>query len=96
MIQQDKNKYEAKKYRFVVRITNNRVICQIAYATPIGDHIICQADSQELARFGLTAGHTNYASAYATGLLCARRVLQDLKLDKLYEGETGEDVNGEY
>lgn len=96
MIQQDKNKYEAKKYRFVVRITAAKVICQIAYATPVGDHIICQADSAELKRFGLTAGLTNYASAYATGLLTARRVLKQLKLDSLYEGVTGDEVNGEY
>jgi len=96
LIQQDKNKYEAKKYRFVVRITASRVICQITYATPVGDHVICPADSHELKRFGLTAGLTNYASAYATGLLTARRVLKQLKLDSLYEGVTGDEINGEY
>lgn len=35
---------------------------------------------------------TNYASAYATGLLLARRTLQKLKLDKVYAG--AKDVNG--
>jgi large subunit ribosomal protein L5e len=29
---------------------------------------------------------TNYASAYATGLLLARRLLKKLKLDKVYDG----------
>jgi len=96
LIQQDKNKYEAKKYRFVVRITNSKIICQITYATPTGDHVMCQADSQELSRFGLTAGLTNYPAAYCTGLLTARRILTDLKLDSLYDGVTGEDINGEY
>jgi large subunit ribosomal protein L5e len=33
LIQQDKNKYDSKKYRFVVRRTNQRIICQVTYAT---------------------------------------------------------------
>jgi len=37
---------------------------------------MCQANSLELKRFGLTAGLTNYSAAYATGLLCARRILK--------------------
>jgi large subunit ribosomal protein L5e len=75
LIQQDKNKYDTKKYRFVVRRTNRRIICQITYATILGDNVLCQADSQELRKFGLEAGLTNYAAAYATGLLCSRRLL---------------------
>jgi len=47
-----------------------------------------------LKKFGLTAGLTNYASAYATGLLLARRLLADKGLDKMYTGN--KDVNGEY
>jgi large subunit ribosomal protein L5e len=86
LIQQDKNKYESKKYRFVVRRTNRRIITQIIYATIKGDRVLCQADSQELRRYGLEAGHTNYASAYATGLLCARRLLNDLGMADLYKG----------
>ena len=72
----DNNKYSSKKYRFVVRITNRRIICSINYATLKGDKCLCSADSQELRRFGLTAGLTNYPSAYCTGLLLARRLLQ--------------------
>jgi len=96
LIQQDKNKYDSKKYRFVVRFTNSKILTQIIYATPTGDHVMCQADSQELKRFGLTAGLTNYAAAYCTGLLCARRVLKDLKMDKLYAGIKEEDIDGEH
>ena len=94
LIQQDKNKYESNKYRFVVRRTNRRVICQIIYATIEGDKVLCQADSFELKKFGVTAGLTNYAGAYATGLLCARRLLNQLKMDNLYKGV--EQVSGEY
>lgn len=38
-------------------------------------------------------GLTNYAAAYCTGLLLARRLLKKLGLDTLYEGNT--DVNGD-
>jgi large subunit ribosomal protein L5e len=37
---------------------------------------------------------TNYAAAYATGLLLARRHLQKLKLDATYKGK--EQVDGQY
>lgn len=38
---------------------------------------MCAADSAELSNFGVTAGHTNYAACYATGLLLARRLLKN-------------------
>jgi len=85
---QDKNKYQSPKYRFVVRFTNTQVICQIAYALVDGDRILCQAQSTELPRFGLNVGLKNYAAAYCTGLLCARRLLQKIGLDDVYEGNT--------
>lgn len=72
---QRKNKYNTPKWRFVVRRTNQRFICQVVCSTLSGDRVKTSADSFELKRFGLTAGLTNYASAYATGLLCARRLL---------------------
>jgi large subunit ribosomal protein L5e len=93
LIQQDKNKYDSKKYRLVVRRTNKRIITQIIYATIQGDRVLAQADSFELKRFGVEAGLTNYASAYATGLLVARRLLSNLGMADLYQGVT--DVNGE-
>lgn len=86
LIMQDKNKYDAKKYRFVVRRSNTKFVCQVAYATPNGDRIMAEAKSSELTRFGLTAGLTNYAAAYCTGLLCARRLLKTLKMDDIYKG----------
>jgi large subunit ribosomal protein L5e len=90
---QDKNRYATKKYRFVPRISNTRIICQIIYATPNGDRVICEAKSTELTRFGLTAGLTNYAAAYCTGLLCARRLLKKLGMDEVYKGVQEVDGN---
>ena len=37
-------------------------------------------------RYGVKVGLTNYAAAYCTGLLLARRVLQKFKLDSIYVG----------
>ena len=95
LILQDKNKYNTPKYRLVARITNTRVIAQVVYATIQGDKVFCAADSQELRKYGLTTGLSNFASAYATGLLLARRLLQKVKLDSMYEGnkEYGTDYN---
>lgn len=50
------------------------------------------AYAHELPRYGVKVGLTNYASAYATGLLLARRLLKKLKLDTVYAG--AKDVNG--
>lgn len=88
LITQDKNKYNTAKYRLVARITSTRVIAQVVFATITGDKVFCQADSNELRRWGLTAGRSNYASAYATGLLLARRLLKKVGLDTQYEGNT--------
>mmetsp|Transcript_23758 Transcript_23758/g.34910 ORF Transcript_23758/g.34910 Transcript_23758/m.34910 type:complete len:307 (-) Transcript_23758:326-1246(-) len=90
---QAKNKYQSPKYRLVVRFTNRQVICQIAYSLVDGDRILTSATSTELGRYGLKVGLKNYAAAYCTGLLCARRLLQKVGLDDVYEGNT--EVDGE-
>lgn len=95
LVVQDKNKYNAPKYRMVVRRTNKDIICQIAYATIEGDKIMCAAYSHELPRYAVKAGLTNYASAYCTGLLLARRLLTKLGMDKMYDGQVEVD-GGEF
>jgi len=93
LVIQDKTKYAAHKYRFVIRFTNKDTICQIIYSKIQGDFTLAAAYGHELTRYGLPVGHTNYASAYATGLLLARRVLKKLKLDTKYVGN--KNINGE-
>jgi len=85
---QDKNKYNAPKYRLVVRFTNKDIIVQIVYATLSCDRVMSAAYAHELKqeRYGVKAGSHNYAGAYATGLLAARRVLKKLNLDSVYTG----------
>ncbi|KAF3789958.1 60S ribosomal protein L5 [Nymphaea thermarum] len=120
LINQDKNKYNTPKYRFVVRFvifrclfwwlfqmlllnciinkTNKDVIAQITSASIAGDLVLAAAYSHELPRYGLEVGLTNYAAAYCTGLLLARRVLKMLEMDEEYQGNveaTGEDFSVE-
>ena len=93
MVRQDKNKYGSRKYRLVVRFTNRKVICQVVYASIIGDRTVCQASSPELTNYGIPVGHKNYAAAYATGLLVARRCLKKFGLDDKFKGK--ETIDGE-
>lgn len=91
LITQDKNKYNTAKYRFVVRITNRDVICQVFSADLTHDKCLASAYSHELKRYGVVLGLTNYAAAYCTGLLLARRINKKFNLD--YEGT--DEVSGD-
>jgi len=93
LVVQDKNKYNTPKYRLIVRITNKDIITQIAYAKIEGDVIVCSAYAHELPRYGVKVGLTNYAAAYCTGYLLARRLLKKFKLSEIYAGN--EKVDGE-
>merc|ERR1711893_159766 len=93
LVVQDKNKYNTPKYRLIVRFTNKDIICQIAYARIEGDVIVSAAYAHELPRYGVKVGLTNYAAAYLTGLLIARRTLKKFGLDSIYAGQ--EEVDGD-
>jgi len=93
MVRQDKDKYNTKKYRLIVRFTNRRCICQIAYATIRGDIIVAHASSNELTKYDIPCAHKNYASSYCTGLLVARRCLKKFGLDELFKGK--EEIDGD-
>ena len=70
------NKQYTKQYNLIMLqflITKFRIV-QVAYSRIEGDKIVCAAYSHELPRYGVKVGLTNYASAYCTGLLLARRV----------------------
>ena len=98
LVVQDKNKYNTPKYRMIVRFTNKDITAQIAYAKIEGDVVVCAAYAHELPRYGVKVGLTNYAAAYCTGLLLARRLLKKFHLDEIYKGSetvTGEQYNVE-
>jgi large subunit ribosomal protein L5e len=94
LISQAKNKYNAPKYRLVVRFTNRDIITQIVTSEINGDKVFAAAYSHELRAYGIEHGLTNWAAAYATGLLLARRVLKKLGLDGDFTGV--EEADGEY
>lgn len=94
LITQAKNKYSAPKYRLVVRFTNRDIITQIVSAEIGGDKVFCAAYAHELKAYGITHGLTNWAAAYATGLLLARRTLKKLNLDEDFTGV--EEADGEF
>ena len=91
LVAQAKNKYNAPKYRLVVRFSNRYVSVQIIHAKIQGDFVLTQASSRELPRYGIKHGLANWTAAYATGLLCARRALTILGLADKYEGVTEPD-----
>ena len=94
MITQAKNKYNAPKYRLVVRFTNRDIIVQIVTSEISGDKVFAAAYAHELKAYGIEHGLTNWAAAYATGLLIARRVLKKLGIDESFTGV--EEPDGEY
>ncbi|KAF1962263.1 60S ribosomal protein L5-B [Byssothecium circinans] len=94
LITQAKNKYNAPKYRLVVRFTNRDIIAQITSSEIGGDKVFMAAYAHELKAYGITHGLTNWAAAYATGLLLARRTLKKLELDEAFTGV--EEADGEF
>ncbi len=94
LITQAKNKYNAPKYRLVVRFTNRDIVIQIVTSEITGDKVFASAYSHELRAYGIEHGLTNWAAAYCTGLLIARRVLKKLGLDEEFAGV--EEADGEY
>jgi len=86
LITQAKNKYASPKFRLVVRFTKRDVIAQIISAELDGDKVFAAAYAHELPRYGIAHGLTNWAAAYATGLLLARRALTKLGLADRFKG----------
>ncbi|ODA83093.1 hypothetical protein RJ55_01602 [Drechmeria coniospora] len=94
LITQAKNKYNAPKYRLIVRFTNKDIVMQIVSSEITGDKVMVAAYAHELKAYGIKHGLTNWASAYATGLLIARRALSKLGMDKDFVGV--EEADGEF
>jgi large subunit ribosomal protein L5e len=74
--------------------TNKDIICQIVSSEIVGDKVFSAAYAHELKRYGITHGLTNWAAAYCTGLLLARRTLKKLNMDEDFTGV--EEADGEF
>lgn len=67
---------------------------QIVSSEISGDKVFVSAYAHELRAYGIEHGLTNWAAAYATGLLIARRALKKLGIDETFTGV--EEADGEY
>ncbi|MCD6547434.1 MAG: 50S ribosomal protein L18 [Nanoarchaeota archaeon] len=64
------------KIRFVVRKSNNNVICQLIEYHPDGDKTLLSVSSKDLVKYGYK-GHTgNVPAAYLTGLMCGLKAIK--------------------
>ncbi|MEN2499915.1 MAG: 60S ribosomal protein L5 [Marteilia pararefringens] len=94
MIRQNLQKSNFQQTRFVVRVTNQYVICQMVKAYPTGDVTLASASSQELRGYKFNVGLKNFTACYLTGLLLGCRVMRKSRLHKIYKGNTSADALG--
>ncbi|RAQ36280.1 hypothetical protein DPQ28_11885, partial [Pasteurella multocida] len=73
---------------------NRDIICQIVTSEITGDKVFCSAYAHELKAYGIEHGLTNWAAAYSTGLLIARRALHKLGIQESFTGV--EEADGEF
>jgi large subunit ribosomal protein L18 len=66
----------SRKPRLVVRISNKRIIAQIAEYGMNGDRIISSVDSSMLVQYGWKGDINNTPAAYLTGLLIGRKAIE--------------------
>ncbi|MCX8172456.1 MAG: 50S ribosomal protein L18 [Archaeoglobaceae archaeon] len=66
----------SKKTRFVVRITNRRILVQLIDYSPDGDVVLLHVDSEKLREFGWKGDLNNTPAAYLTGLLAGKKALE--------------------
>lgn len=76
------------------RADGDCVYRQIVSSEISGDKVFVSAYAHELRAYGIEHGLTNWAAAYATGLLIARRALKKLGIDETFTGV--EEADGEY
>ena len=62
--------------RFVVRLTNQKIIVQLIRFVPQGDQCVLGIDSFQLKKLGWTTSCKNIPAAYATGFLFGRNALK--------------------
>ena len=75
----------SQKTRFVVRITNTRIICQMIEYKDYKDKIKLSFSSDLLKKFKWEGAHKNISCAYLTGYacakICAKKKIKDAVVD---------------
>jgi large subunit ribosomal protein L18 len=82
------------KDRFVVRISNNKVVAQVIRYKPEGDVTLVNATSLELKKFGWTGAGGNVCAAYLTGVLCGAKAVKKGLKDAVFDLGLHTPVNG--
>jgi large subunit ribosomal protein L18 len=70
------NLLKSRKPRLIVRVTNRRIIAQIAEYHPEGDRIVVSADSKMLQEYGWKGDLNNTPAAYLVGLLIGKKAIE--------------------
>jgi len=70
---QDKQKYNAAKYRLVVRISKRNILCQLIYSRLEGDFVLSSSYSRKLGLIGLPLVNNNFSTSYINGLNLSRK-----------------------
>jgi len=65
---QDKQKFNAAKYRLVVRLSKRNILCQLIYFRLEGDFVLSSSYSKKLNTVGLPFKNNNFSTSYITGL----------------------------
>jgi len=66
---------KSEKPRFVVRLSNKKVVVQAIEYKPEGDKTLVNTTSLELKKYGWKGTNGNVCAAYLTGLLCGKKAL---------------------
>lgn len=74
---QDKQKYNASKYRMVVRLSKKNLLCQLIYSRLEGDFILSSCYSKKLNLIGISLISNNFPTAYITGLHLSSNFLKE-------------------
>jgi large subunit ribosomal protein L5e len=74
---QDKQKYNASKYRMVVRLSKKNLLCQLIYSRLEGDFILSSSYSKKLNLIGVSLISNNFPTAYITGLHLSSKFLKE-------------------
>jgi len=63
----------ADRPRFVVRISERKILVQVVRSEIEGDYVVAQANSNELKRYGWNASGKNVPAAYLIGVLAGKK-----------------------
>jgi len=74
---QDKQKFNASKYRLVVRLSKKNLLCQLIYSRLEGDFVLSSIYSKNLNLIGISLINNNFPTAYIAGLHLSNKFFKE-------------------